>query len=94
MASLQLSNSNYDIESISKFVTESLPKYSIPIFLRIRKDLALTGSLKITKTELRKEAYDITKIKGPIFFWDSTKQLYTNFEASYHQKLIHGELKI
>ncbi len=95
MASLQLkSNSNYDIESISKFVTESLPKYSIPIFLRIKKDLALTGSLKITKTDLRKEAYDISKIKEPLFLWDSIKQLYTKFEANSHQKIISGELKI
>jgi citronellyl-CoA synthetase len=95
MASLQLkSNSNYDIESISKFVFESLPKYSIPIFLRIKKDLALTGSLKITKTELRKEAYDISKIKEPLFLWDSIEQLYTMYGASNHQKIINGELKI
>ncbi|KKK41480.1 MAG: Long-chain-fatty-acid--CoA ligase FadD17 [Candidatus Lokiarchaeum sp. GC14_75] len=95
MVSLQLkSGSNFDIENISKFVIETLPKYSIPIFLRIRDNLALTGSLKITKTELRKEAYDISKINEPIFFWDSMKQSYTKFEASYNQKLFGGNLKI
>ncbi|MFX0081709.1 MAG: AMP-binding protein [Candidatus Hodarchaeota archaeon] len=95
MASVLLkSESEFDIEDFSKFVVESLPKYSIPIFLRIREELALTGSLKITKTNLRKEGYDISKVRDPLFFWDSIKGLYIKFEENYHQKLIDGKLRI
>ena len=94
MVSILLKSDSFDVGGFSKFVIESLPKYAIPIFLRIREDLDLTGTLKITKINLRKEGYDISKIKDPLFFWDSSKNLYIKFKADYHQKLIKGKLRI
>lgn len=40
-------------DEISRFVIDVLPKYSIPIFIRIRQQLEVTGSKKIRKANLQ-----------------------------------------
>ena len=55
-------------EEISRFVLKVLPKYSLPIFFRIRQNLEVTGSKKIRKASLRKEGYNINEIKDPLYF--------------------------
>ena len=95
MASLSIKNGNsLDIDIFSNFVLESLPKYSIPIFIRLQDELDLTGTYKITKTILRKEAYDISKIKDPLYFWDQSINKYIPFEGDLHDQLLEGKLKI
>ena len=37
-------------DEVSRFVVQALPKYSIPIFVRIRDHLEVTGSNKLRKS--------------------------------------------
>jgi citronellyl-CoA synthetase len=78
---------------ISRFVIQALPKYSIPIFLRIRNHLEVTGSNKIRKSNLRKEGYNINEVKDPLYIWDSSARNYTQFNTSKHQTIIKGRLE-
>jgi len=95
MASLSIKNgTKLDINMISKFVAESLPRYSIPIFIRLRDELDLTGTYKITKTTLRSEAYDITKINDLLYFWDHSSNRYIPFGENLYHQLLDGKLKI
>ncbi len=80
-------------EEISRFVVQSLPKYSIPIFIRIRDHLELTGSNKLRKSNLRKEGYNINDVKDPLYMWDSSIGGYTKFDNSKHQEIINGKLR-
>lgn len=94
MASLMVEfASEINIDSLSKFISDSLPKYSVPVFLRIREKLALTGSYKITKVNLKKEGYDIEKIKDRIYCWDVTNKAYIPFDRNLHEQLKAGKLK-
>ncbi|MFX1456008.1 MAG: AMP-binding protein [Promethearchaeota archaeon] len=95
MASLSIkSDSNFDIEKFSKFVAESLPKYSIPIFIRLQDQLDLTSTYKITKTTLSEEAYDINKISDPLYYWDQSINKYVPFEENLHNQLLQGTIRI
>ena len=94
MASLMVeSASDIDIDTVSKFVSDSLPKYSVPVFLRIRETLALTGSYKITKVDLKREGYDIEKITDRIYCWDVSKKAYIPFNSDLYEQLKAGKLK-
>jgi acyl-CoA synthetase (AMP-forming)/AMP-acid ligase II len=53
-------------DEISLFVTKVLPKYSIPVFIRIQQELEVTGSKKLRKSNLRKEGYNLNTVKEPI----------------------------
>ncbi|HEC40098.1 MAG TPA: long-chain-acyl-CoA synthetase, partial [bacterium] len=94
MASLMVeSASKIDIDSISRFVSDSLPKYSVPVFLRIRETLALTGSYKITKVGLKREEYDVEKITDPLYCWDASNKIYIPFNSDLYEQLKAGKLK-
>ncbi|MHA1987569.1 MAG: long-chain-acyl-CoA synthetase [Promethearchaeota archaeon] len=77
---------------ISRFVTQVLPKYSIPIFIRIREELEVTGSNKIRKSNLRKEGYNVSEISEPLYIWDSSQKQYTELNATKHQEILKGKL--
>jgi acyl-CoA synthetase (AMP-forming)/AMP-acid ligase II len=81
-------------DEISLFVTKVLPKYSIPVFIRIQQELEVTGSKKLRKSNLRKEGYNLNTVKEPIYFWDSLKKKYIQFDNSIYQEIIKGKLRI
>jgi citronellyl-CoA synthetase len=95
MVSLMVeSASDLDINTISRFISDSLPKYSIPVFLRIRKTLDLTGSYKITKVDLKREGYDIEKITDRIYIWEASKKTYIPFDSDLYEQLKAGKLRL
>jgi len=95
MAAIQLNPSvKFDINELSRFVIEVLPKYSIPIFIRIRDELETTGSKKIKKKDLKRETYNIEKIQDQLFFWDSAIKKYIALDNLIYQNIIEGNLKL
>jgi acyl-CoA synthetase (AMP-forming)/AMP-acid ligase II len=95
MAAIKLDPSiGFKPEEVSHFVVEVLPKYSIPIFIRLCQELEVTGSKKIRKSNLRKEGYNIDKIEDPIYFWDSKIKEYIQFSQSRYQEIVNGKLKL
>ena len=94
MASLMVeSTSGIDINDVSEFVSDSLPKYSVPVFLRIVETLALTGSYKITKVGLKRDEYDIGKIKDKVYCWNVSDKKYIPFDTDLYEQVKAGKLK-
>ena len=44
-----------DLELLAKQIRNKLPKYARPLFIRIIKDLPLTGTYKLMKNDLQKQ---------------------------------------
>ncbi|MBA7675882.1 hypothetical protein ES703_84121 [subsurface metagenome] len=84
---------SFDTDSFSHFVAENLPKYSIPLFIRIKDDLEFTGTHKLRKVNLRKQGYDINTIKDQLYVWDSTSNRYKIFDREKYQTLMNGTFK-
>jgi acyl-CoA synthetase (AMP-forming)/AMP-acid ligase II len=81
-------------DEISRFVLKVLPKYSIPVFIRVREQLEMTGSNKIRKANLRKEGYNLNNVNEPLYFWDSFNKKYIPFDNSKYQDIVNGRAKI
>ena len=81
----------FNSEEISSFFTKVLPKYSIPIFIRVRDELEITGSNKIRKSNLRKEAFNFNTIHEPIYYWDSPTKRYLELDNSIYRAIIEGK---
>lgn len=92
MAAIKLNPSiKFDVDEFSQFVLEVLPGYSIPIFIRFRDELEITGPFKIKKVTLKREAYDIEMIKEEMLLWDSRSKKYVPFPKSAYQKIMDGK---
>ncbi|MGQ4873891.1 MAG: AMP-binding enzyme [Promethearchaeia archaeon] len=93
MASIKLNKSiRFDINEFSKFVLKGFPSYAIPLFIRFKEKFELTGLLKIKKISLQKEAYDLSKIKDPIYFWNSLKNKYEKLTPSIYEDIKSGKI--
>ncbi|XP_028967870.1 long-chain fatty acid transport protein 4-like [Galendromus occidentalis] len=76
-------------ELLARIKTE-LPSYAIPIMVRLTRKLEATSTFKLIKTQLVKEAYDLDKVKDPLFILDVTRQQYVPFDENILERIRQG----
>lgn len=95
MAAIKIKkHSKFNPKKFADFIIENLPKYSIPLFVRIQNELEFTGTHKLRKINLRKQGYDINNIKDTIFLWNSSTQSYKNLVTDDYRNILIGKLNI
>ena len=58
------------ISMVSKKLSESLPAYAIPVFVRICEEVEKTGTFKMKKASLQQDGYDLKRCSGNrVFVW-------------------------
>jgi fatty-acyl-CoA synthase len=93
MAALAVS-AGFDLAALHRFVSERLPAYARPLFVRIVPAIELTGTLKPKKRELSLEGYDPARISGELYFDDAQRDAYVVLDAPLYARLIAGELRL
>lgn len=58
---------NFDFKALLDIVKKYLPHYAIPCFYRFKKDLEFTGTLKIKKSKLKSEGFNIEKFDELVY---------------------------
>jgi citronellyl-CoA synthetase len=93
MASLILADgvNSLDVQSFSAHVNEQLPAYARPVFLRIQPELDTTGTFKMVKGGLRKQAYDIEQVHDPIYVLKPHSKVYERLDAEFAAVLRAGD---
>jgi citronellyl-CoA synthetase len=92
MAAIKLKpTSKFEPKEFTKFIVNRVPKYSIPIFLRVQTELELTGTLKLRKINLRKQGYDVDQVKDPIYFWIASLQSYQLLDQDEYSEIMAGK---
>lgn len=95
MVSIKLyENQKLDLTQFTQFVSENLPKYAIPIFIRVKEGLEFTGTHKLRKVNLKKQGYNINIINDRIYFWNSDSIRYEVFDDEIYTNLLDNTLKI
>ena len=90
MVAFNCSLDNFNWENFSSFVSEKLPSYAQPVFVRIIEELETTGTFKLKKNDLRDEAYHLDKVKGDqIYIKKPGQSIYVELEQDYYLSLIH-----
>ena len=83
------------LESLATHVANSLPKYAVPIFLRVVRELTLTGNNKQQKTGLRNEGIDLKTIGKDRIYWLKPKAgRYVEFTAVDLVALDRGSVRL
>lgn len=81
---------DFDVAGFSTYVREQLPAYAQPVFLRIKRDMDVTGTMKMVKGDLRKEAYDIAQVDEPIYVLKPHADVYEPLDAGFHDTIKSG----
>jgi len=54
----------FDLSAFTQLVDEQLPPYARPVFIRVQRAMATTGTFKLLKGELREQAFDPERVDG------------------------------
>ena len=91
MVSLVLKDQEaFDVEEFSAYVTRNLPIYAQPVFVRIQREVATTGTFKLVKGDLRKQAYHMDRVSDQLYYLPPREQRYRVFDQGVYQSVIDG----
>ena len=91
--SLRCSVEEFDAEGICRHLKGALPAYAVPLFLRVRSELEVTGTFKHRKGELKKQGYDIDVVAEPVYLMDPGAESYVRLTRELITALEAGELR-
>ncbi|XP_071846102.1 long-chain fatty acid transport protein 6-like isoform X2 [Apostichopus japonicus] len=95
MASLILrNNATLDCPALYKHITERLPSYACPKFVRIKDTLEVTGTFKLRKVNLVKEGFDPRTITGPLYYMNDTEKTYSPLDEEAYNNIHSGIIKL
>jgi citronellyl-CoA synthetase len=57
----------FNLRAFHQYLSQELPSYAIPLFIRFSKETETTTTFKYLKSKLKEEGYDCTKINTPVY---------------------------
>ncbi|KAI9656326.1 MAG: hypothetical protein M1821_004989 [Bathelium mastoideum] len=82
---------------LAEWVGKNLPRYAIPLFVRVTREGALTGTMKLQKNALRDQGVDPEKTirEGDLMFWlKPGSQQYVPFEKADWERVVEGNVRL
>jgi fatty-acyl-CoA synthase len=84
----------FSINGLYEHLSQHLPKYSIPVFIRISKEIEVTGTFKYKKTDLVKDGFDPSVVKDQMYYASTSENDYIDLDADVFKKISDHELKL
>ena len=83
------------MQSLARTATSNLPKYAVPLFLRVTKERQATGNNKQQKAGLRLEGIDPQKLSSSsdMLYW-LKNGTYVKFHEQDYQSIQAGQVKL
>jgi fatty-acyl-CoA synthase len=76
-----------DLGALREHLTRRLPGYAQPLFLRLRKEIEITGTFKHRKNELVREGYDPASTSDPIYFNDRGRAAFLPLDQALFERI-------
>ena len=78
-------------DAFAAHVRKELPPFARPVFVRVQEGMALTGTYKLVKGDLKREGYDITAISDPVHVMKPGADGYEPLEPSFLETIKSGQ---
>lgn len=90
---LALTPAEFDFAAFHHFIKASLPAYAIPVFLRIAQQYDVTGTFKVKKLDLKKEAYGPNHSADPVYVSLPDSDTYQLLDEALRDAINCGKFK-
>ncbi|CAH2238077.1 long-chain fatty acid transport protein 1-like [Pararge aegeria] len=88
-------NNSLDLDKLAKDLARDLPPYARPVFLRVMTSLDMTGTFKMKKTDLQKEGFDPSMVKGDkLYYLDLKNGKYLSLGPEEFQRISNGQIRL
>lgn len=80
-----------NVDAFAAYAHKALSGYAIPVFLRVQSDIDVTGTFKMVKGHLRKEAYHIDQFDDSVYVLKPGETQYVLLDADFLQQIKEGK---
>ena len=94
MAAIEDPEEAIDEKILGKKLSNVLPSYARPIFLRITNTVDTTGTFKFQKARFRKEGFNLSVVKDKLFYFDPNLSEYQALTKEIYKKFLDGEMRV
>lgn len=84
----------FDVSAFHRHVTQFLPGYAVPVFLRLVRGLAATGTFKPLKSELTREGFDPALVRDPLYVADGARAQYVTLDRAAFDAVAAGRMRL
>ena len=88
MAAILDEDGKVDLQGLAEGLRKSLPHYARPMFIRLIKELQMTGTYKLQKKSLQEEAFDVRKVQDDIYFMGPKDSSYKLLDKDGYENLV------
>ncbi|KAF2090334.1 fatty-acyl-CoA synthase [Saccharata proteae CBS 121410] len=88
---------SFDWKGLVEHARRNLPRYAVPLFLRLTEAIDYTGTMKMQKGRLRLEGVDVVKVEGTgdrLYWLPVDGEAYVRFTAKEFEALQSGQTKL
>jgi fatty-acyl-CoA synthase len=85
---------NLDLAALREHLTERLPDYAVPLFLRIRSEMEVTSTFKYTKSAFQKKGYDPAATSDVIYFNNRESREFVRLDNELFERIQLGEVRL
>jgi fatty-acyl-CoA synthase len=93
MAAL-ICDERFEIGAFERHLCGCLPEYARPVFIRILKKLAFTGTFKLKKQELTGTGYDPAATADSLYVKERQSGVFLKLDAAVFERIQSGERRI
>ncbi len=83
-----------DLSVLAGTMSQKLPPYAMPLFLRIRDAHEITGTFKNRKVELKREGFDPSQTTESIFYYAGVSQGYLPLDKTAHAAILSERIRL
>jgi fatty-acyl-CoA synthase len=83
-----------DLAGLRQHLASYLPIYARPLFVRIKSDVEVTGTLKYSKAELVHQGYDPGVSDEAVYFDNAESGSFTRLDQEIYERIQAGEVRL
>jgi len=84
----------FNFKGLANYLLDNLPPYGVPIFLRLKSELATTSTFKVKKSLLKKEGFDIDNIDDALYVMLPHESNYVPLTKEIYRDIQKGIIKL
>ena len=85
-------DAGFDVAGLHPFLEQRLPAYAQPVFLRILREIEVTGTFKYRKMDMVAQGFDPAVVSDPLFVL--VGGAYEPLTAEVYGKIMQGEVRL
>jgi fatty-acyl-CoA synthase len=84
----------FDLVRLRRHIADRLPDYARPVFLRLRRQIATTGTFKPQKQQLAAQGYDPVATDDNLYFDDRVHDAYVKLGGELYRRIQARKIRL